>query len=141
MTEVFSPDGRALALLCSELQTSASYFFCALELSSADLQMRCGSDKKFGLNMCKQASLIAEHIIGLQKPLFIDDIYAHPLIGRKDILFGHCLRSFAGIPVGLRGKGATGTLCTVSTKSLRWNNDHMTALQKAAKMMPMINET
>ena len=83
-----------------------------------------------------QTQLIAKHVAELQKLLLIDDIYEHPLMGRNDIVVGHCLRAFAGMSISGGQGGFQGILCTVDTKKRRWNDEDTAVLRRTACQGP-----
>ncbi|WP_299408822.1 GAF domain-containing protein [uncultured Roseobacter sp.] len=135
MTEFSSLNRQDALRITAAMKTLATYVFWQHretgDMSTADLREYRDHDQAEVL----QARHLADHVAVLQKVLFIDDIYAHPLIRRQDILSGHRIRAFAGTPIYCEQGGFQGVLCTVDTKRRRWEDDDIEQLRNTARQM------
>ena len=109
-------------LLTAQLQSTASFLFCADEIDERPHPAASAAPALHDDILRAQARLLAAHAACLYDVLKIDDIYAHPLIGRGDILSGHRLRAFAGAPLRDPQQRLIGVICTVDTTARRWSD-------------------
>lgn len=78
----------------------------------------------------RQALQLATHAITLHTGLAIDDIYAHPLVRRADILSGHRMRTFIAAPVRGAARELIGVVCAADQTARRWTRADIDALQR-----------
>ncbi|MDW3225568.1 MAG: GAF domain-containing protein [Paracoccaceae bacterium] len=135
MTKLFAPDVQDLERITLKLRTARTYFFRWEGDSEPNHLLQADGVFNPEFVMCQQARVLADHVKAVGKPLFIDDIYAHPLISRKDIVFGHCIRAFAGTPVFEDSSVVRGVLCTVDNSKRDWSGEDMTVLRAASRCL------
>lgn len=117
-------------LLAAQAQTTAAFLFLPDDLAGAtQIPDRAGHGSHDDI-LRAQALLLATHVSTLYGVLSIDDIYAHPLIHRRDILSGHCLRSFAGAPLRDSQYQLFGVICTIDTTVRCWSDRDMRILKR-----------
>ncbi|WP_187429832.1 hypothetical protein ROLI_015010 [Roseobacter fucihabitans] len=135
MTEQFSMVSVRLEAISKDLNTAATFFFASP--TSALGSPKQGDNKTAHHDQItqRQAHQLGDYVFDLHKPLFIDDIYAHPLIVRNDILFGHRIRAFAGTPMIDSLGRKSGVLCTVDTKKRLWSAQDGAVLQAFSRSL------
>lgn len=138
--KLFAPDAQDLERISVEMKTTKTYFFTREAQNESIRATRDSAAFEHEVRMCQQAQVLADHVIDLQRPLAIDDIYAHPLISRQDVVFGHCIRAFAGVPVFDDFGRMLGVLCTVHDKKRNWRGDDVAMLQRATEPLPTVLE-
>lgn len=106
--------------------TEAAFLFDSGELIATGLASATLADDIFRA----QARRLASYASTLQPGLSIDDIYAHPLVRKADILSGHCMRAFIAAPVWGPGCQPIAVLCAADTKVRRWQRADLTDLQQ-----------
>lgn len=82
--------------------------------------------------VCDQTRKLSRHVETFERVFVISNLYSHPLVKPGDILDGHRLVSFAGMPIRNTSGKIIGTVCTVDTKARRWNDTEIKALKEIA---------
>ncbi|WP_299965869.1 GAF domain-containing protein [uncultured Roseobacter sp.] len=110
----------ALHLLTIGVDAKAAYLFSARELDLTIGQPAGGRPLLHDDVMHGQALLLSAQVASLYAPLAVDDIYAHPLIRRAEVLSGHRLRAFLGAPIRDADGALLGVMCAIDTVVRRW---------------------
>lgn len=108
------------------LGTDAAFLFDCAELVATGPATTTRADDVFQA----QARRLASYASTLQPGLAIDDIYAHALVRKTDILSGHRMRAFIAAPVwGSEGQ-TVAVLCAADTKARRWQAADLIDMQQ-----------
>lgn len=80
--------------------------------------------------MRDQAFSLACHVREIGRLLAIDDLYAHPLVRRQEILSGHCMTAFIGAPVRCETAQVLAVVCAIDAKARKWNSCDISRLER-----------
>lgn len=124
-------EARAMSFLrLADAPFTAGFLFSKDDLDPARVEKTYISSALHDDIARAQALILARHVTTLHNVLAIDDIYAHPLIRRRDILSGHRLRAFAAAPIRCANNQLISVICTADTTIRRWTARDIRILQR-----------